>query len=351
MFDYHILVIALGIICIWSSTKNDAWQTKNKNKKYACIALCILFITQAGFRDIVTSGDTFNYYNSYLDTEKTSWSELISSLLNPSSDYQGRDPGYKIFVKCTQSIWPNFLFFLNLVAAIASIPICRILYRFTTSVAGIFMGAVLYESLFAPFFNTGIRQALAMGFCFYALLLYYDRKSIYKWLPILLCAISFHASAIVFIPMFIVMRLKNQNRLLKLAIIVSPLVMLYASQIVAYLGEGTIYEMYAIDSTDNLGTPVFTLLVFLSVLTIKYKAVWIQTVYPHSQIMFSSMILALLLTPASWVDSNFIRTTFYYLAFLMPMLSVIVDAYSVQSRQYKTIFYAFLTLIFVYLTA
>lgn len=351
MFDYHILVIVFSIICIWCSTKNNIWQTNDTHKKYACIALCILFIVQAGFRDIVTSGDTFNYYNSYLDTERRSWSELFSSLFNPSDDYQGRDPGYKIFVKITQAVWPNFLFFLNLVAAIVSIPLCRMLYRFTTSVAGIFMGAVLYEALCAPFFNTGIRQTLAMGFCFYAFLLYYDKKSVYKWISSLLVAISFHASAIVFVPMFIVMRLKNQNRLMKIAILVSPLIMLYANQIVAYLGEGTIYEQYAIGSTDNMGTPVFTLLVFLSVITIKIKSEQIQKIYPHSNMMFTAMVLALVLTPSSWVDSNFVRTTFYYLVFLMPMLSVIIDTYSRNIKSQKTLYYTLLSLAFIYLTA
>ena len=139
--------------------------------------------------------------------------------------------------------------------------------------------------------------------------------------------------------MYFLPKVKNQSLLMKCAIIVTPLIFVFARPIIALLGSGTIFESYAVNSTDNLGTPVFSAMVVLVVLLLKLFDNRIKQFYKYYQVAFSAMLMSLVLTPASWIDSNFIRLTFYYLIFLMPVLSVFIDALCWKNLKNRSLVY------------
>lgn len=296
------------------------------NRRIICVIACVCFILQAGLRDYMhASNDTYNYLRAYWALMPESFSEILhsNSFTFNIDDYSSRDPGYSIFVKLTQIIYPDFRFFLIIVAIIISTPIIWIIYKFTDSLQGIIIACILYEALFAGFFETGIRQTIAMGLIYFSLPFVEKRK----WLPhycIIALAYFIHSSALIFIPFYPLTAMKP-NRNLSIAIILTPVFMAFASAIVTRLGTGTMFESYATTTVDNQGTPVFSALLF----TVCIGA-WIYRKHfseknIKDRMLLTGLICSLSIMPTSWVNSNFIRLVFYFLVFLMPMIPRIVQ--------------------------
>lgn len=345
MFNQFYLVIILGFLAVWFSSKSEKCQLSMRNRKIACIWLCILFVIQAGFRDFEHQfSDTINYANSYYALTNIQFSDIFDNFKLYSDQYTGRDPGYKIFVKITQYIYPDFRFFLVLVATIISIPICRIFYKYCTSLPGILIAACLYEALFAGFFETGIRQTISMGFTYMALEAFQWRK---YWLTLVLTFVAFtiHSTALIFVPVYFLVRLNNTKKLLITALLLAPLFMINAKQILFLIGEGTIMSGYtSLMTQDNTGTPIFSTLVVLSVLiTYKYSNT-IKEIYKYFDLMFVVMACAIMFVPTTWVNSNFLRIELYFLVFLMPLLSVFIDVFSHKQLTLTTKYYFVITI-------
>ena len=297
-----------------------------KSRKIVCILVCICFILQAGTRDYINStNDTYNYYQSYKNLLPFNIQEIIhQTTFTFFDDYQNRDPAYTIFVKLTQEIYPDFRFLLLIVASIISIPITWIIYRFTNSLPGIVISVMLYEALFAGFFETGIRQTIAMGLIYFSLPYVMERKWI-KHYVILTMASLFHSSAIIFIPFYFLVTFKYTKKFLIWVIVLTPIFMTIAPALILFLGEGTMFENYANTKVDNLGTPVFSALLFIvSIGTWIYRKHFDENKI-DDRILIAALICSLILMPSTWVNSNFIRLVFYYLVFLMPLIPHLIS--------------------------
>lgn len=319
-----------------------------RSRKIVCILVCICFILQAGLRDYIHStNDTYNYYYSYKYLLQFDFQEIIhQTTLTFFDDYQNRDPAYDIFVKLTQDIYPDFRFFLLVVASLISIPITWIIYRFTNSLQGIVIGVMLYEALFAGFFETGIRQTIAMGLIYCSLPYVMERKLI-KHYAILALASLFHSSAIIFIPFYFLVTFKYTKKFLIWAIVLTPAFMAIAPALISFLGEGTMFENYANTKVDNLGTPVFSALLFIvSIGTWIYRKHFDENKV-DDRILISALICSLILMPSTWVNSNFIRLVFYYLVFLMPLIPHLISDSMMdkQTRNLATIATGFVLII------
>lgn len=242
-------------------------------------------------------------------------------------DYSQRDPGYDIFVKLTQMILPNFVFFLIIVAVIISVPMTWILYRFTHSLPAIVIGVLIYEALFSNFFETGIRQTLAMGII-YSSLPFVIRK---KWIPhylMLLVAYFFHSSALIFAPFYILCQLKINRKFLLIAILLTPIIMVYSKDMIILVSDGTMFEQYALTTEHNAGTPVFSAMLLIVAIGVWMYSKRLDERIMTNRMMIVAMICSLVLMPSSWVNSNFIRLVFYYLVFLMPLVPKIIECIS-----------------------
>lgn len=303
-------------------------KDKQKNRKAICVMLCIFFILQAGLRDYEhATNDTYNYLRSYCELLPESLSHVLHriSFKFNMTDYATRDPGFVLFMKLTQVICPDFRFFLIVVASIISIPLTWIIYRFTNSLMGIMVASLLYEALFAGFFETGIKQTIAMGLILSSLPFVMRRK----WIPhyaMIAVAYFMHSSALIFLPFYPLTVMKASRKYLTWAILLTPIFMMSASAIVVHLSAGTMVESYANTKIDNQGTPVFSVLLFLIAI-----GTWIcrRHFSEHNvldRMLLTGIVCALILMPTTWVNSNFIRLVFYYLVFLMPLTPRLIEA-------------------------
>lgn len=307
-----------------------------RNRRGICIIMCILFILQAGLRDYLhASNDTYNYLRSYRALLPFSLSEVIESLNFKMDSYEDRDPGYSIFVKITQCIIPDFRFFLLIVATIISIPLSRIIYKYTDSIQSVVVAALLYESLFAGFFETGIRQTIAMGIVYFSLPFIEKRQALPHYLMLAL-AYTIHSSSLIFAPFYYLLKIKKPQNYLLWSILLMPVIMGTAPFIIKYLGEGSMFEGYAFTTVDNTGTPIFSALLLLV-----GSGVWLfrkkfDTDNIRDRILIAGIICALVLMPSTWVNSNFIRLVFFYLVFIMPIVPDIVRRFN-QPQNIKSL--------------
>lgn len=326
-----ITAIAGLIICLFV---NDT----QANRKKVCILVCICFILQAGMRDYMHStNDTYNYLRSYWALLNDTLPDVFRYFDEWNKTYKSRDPGYSLFVKITQIIYPDFRFFLLLVATIISVPLVKIIYNYTNSLRGIVLAVMIYESLFANFFETGIRQTIAMGIIY--LSLPYVIKRNWKMHYILLfLAYTMHSSALIFSPFYFLVKLRQTKRLLIWALLLTPLFMSVAPQLIVFLGDGTMFENYVNTTVDNLGTPVFSALLF-AVATATYflRKHFIESDI-KSRVLLVAVLCALVLMPSTWVNSNFIRLVFYYLVFLMPLIPKLIDCAAGENPSNKNIY-------------
>lgn len=331
ILNYTILIVFLWIIFFFVG-KNTLTV-----RKIVTIILCLIFIIQSGFRDYLhMMNDTLNYLDSFEAVKKESLRDIISSFTLTYDNYATRDPGYTLFTKLFQLVSESFRVYLITIACIIAIPLCRILYKYITTVNGLFMAAIIYQALFAGFFNTGIRQTIALGICLFSLI-YYERQKPVPHYILVLIAYTIHSSALLFAPIYLIRKI-NPKVMIYTAIGITPIIMLFAKKIIALLGAGTIFEMYAINSTNNLGTPVFTAMIALVTIAvaINYKSL---TLYiKDSAFLIQAIAIALMLTPSSWVDSNFLRLTYYYLIFLLPLYPMLVETI-ISNKSLKYFFY------------
>ena len=344
-------VIIFGLLAFLLSHQPMEFQRSLYRRNVLCWLMFLFIVIQNGFRDYLHStNDTYNYYHAYKYMLDETLLEQFQSISLIASSYASRDPGFDIFQKITQIIWPDFRFLLVVVSVMIAYPLTRLLFRYTQTVSGIFIGMALYEALFAGFFDTGMRQTIAMGLCYFAFLNFQERKHYLYWIVPLFIAYTIHTTTVIFIPMFVLWRIENQNRLLMIALCLAPLCMLIAQPLIAFLGSGTIFESYVVNSKDNLGTPVFTALVFLSAFASKIFAKRLTETYPYYTTLLPAIVMALMLTPSTWVNSNFIRLVFYYLVFLLPLLSVLVETAFSNSDSLRRISYGGIAFVLIALT-
>lgn len=320
-------ILILGIVgllvCIFCP------DTKN-TRLWVCVAGCIFFIFHAGFRDFYHNiNDTLNYLNSYNKLLDQSLEQVLSDNTFDFNldDYSKRDPGYYVFVKLTQLIFPDFVFFLFIVAVIISIPMTWIIYKFTDSVPAAILGILIYQALFSNFFETGIRQTIAMGIIYSSLPFVMRRQ----WLPhylLLILAYFFHSSALIFIPFYLLCQLNIDRKYLLLAILVTPVIMAFSKDMIGLVSEGTMFEQYGITEEDNDGTPVFSVVLFMVAVGTWIFSKRIDSKNIKNRMMLVGLICSLALMPSSWINSNFIRLVFYYLVFLMPLIPKIIECIS-----------------------
>lgn len=330
--DYTLIILVLWLFFALSNKNGQ------QDKKWVAVLLCLIFIIEAGFRDYIhTTNDTWNYWHWYEQLQNISLSNVLSSFSLTYEDYDDRDPGFKIFVKLFQLTGGDFRMFLIFIASIISIPLCRLLYKYVPTVNGLFMSAMIYQALFAGFFNTGMRQTVALGICLWSLI-YYERQKPLQHYLLVFIAFTIHTTAILFAPLYLLRKIDAKKVILG-ALLVTPLTMLNAKGIIAFLGRGTIFESYAVNSTDNLGTPVFTAMIALITIAVAMNYDRIISYFKDSVFLIQAMAIALMLTPASWVDSNFLRITYYYLIFMLPLFPMMIEAVTANKPFYRKLAY------------
>lgn len=203
---YLILIFILGFLSILLYQKQDQQSVSYKKICFIGIAVFFLFF---GFRGFIFT-DWVSYYYEF---ERCSWSDLTYS----QNSVIIREPGYLLLMNLCKTLYNNYHFFICVNTAINTILLTIFFKKYTDNILFafviylVFWGFVISANL--------VRNATAI-FIFLNSISYLHGRNLLRYIACCLLAMSFHFSAIVYLPIYFFFN-KRMNKWVYLAIFIS----------------------------------------------------------------------------------------------------------------------------------
>ena len=235
------MLIILGFIGGAFILSQALAHTTKKDKWYLFfIWFALVFIT--GFRTLSFYTDTSIYEGYYNTSASRTFLKTFSLLLNWG---ENKDPFYHFTTGVLGRIGLSFRGWLIIISIIYYTGFICVVNRFSQIPFITVLGLTCLSYVF--FTCTGIRQTIAMGFCFFAFIKAYDKKPIQFAIFIALASL-YHSSAIIFILAYFFMRRKFG--LLQIVVVVGSVTVAFLfpsaiNQIVEMLAWNDDIEKYA----------------------------------------------------------------------------------------------------------
>jgi len=291
-----------------------------ENRKRVCCFACICLIMQSGFREyLIPINDTLSYYKNYSFIHGLTFKQIISLKIFEPGIFDNRAPAYNLFAKICTSTGLSFRIFLILTSSIISSCFCNYIYRNSRSLIATITCIVLYEALFSSFFESAIRQTLAMSMALYSIK-YLEQNRVSTFIAIILVAVFFHVSAIILLSIPILTLYREQRKILLLSLIATPFLLLTAPKIISQILLKSSISIYAIQTNGIIGAPIYSILLYtiglLTYIILRKKLDYSRQI----RILLSSLSCAIILLPTVWVNPTFIRLGFYFVLILIPAI-------------------------------
>ncbi len=313
-FLFYAAVIGVSLML------NTVSKNKEKVNKIICIISFSLLVLIIGLRHPSMGNDlkygmTHGYLGSFDIIGAMSWSSVLKI-----EKFLNYERGFVIFCKLVASIWYDQQFFLFVSAFISLFPIFLFAYKKSEN---IFMSLFIYTGV--PAFliiYSGIRQGIAIGLCFLALLFLKEEKNKVKdivcFIIIVLLASTFHSSATVFIlalPLYY-LNLGKTSRWVSVAI----LFLIYICRLWIFNILSKIFKDDAV--VEDTGA-ITLLLVFVGIYII---CIMFSGTYDKEYNWYMNMFyIACVCQVFSGVYNTAMRIGYYFMIFLVVLLPKLVS--------------------------
>ena len=331
-----IAITFFFILIYWYLIKNSGSQAV---KRYN-VVIPLLFFLVGGLRNAAIYGDTFGYVRGFIDLENMSLQDIAFE-----------HPKDTFFYIASHYLHPvlfhNYTLWLLLIAAIYTYPMFKLVRDYS---ANPMWSWVLYVLLgYFSFGMAGLRQTVAMGFCFYSFL-HLVKGEWGKSLIIIAIAYLFHGTALLFLLIFPFTRIKfsfNKYTILIYAVIM-VVIGLYGTAILGGLTEslGTRDERYISYGEDMRGSTYTYMIQQLFVVLPSLYFLRNRFHEPKVALFAHISVIALLFISLSPVIAEMFRVSMYFSwanMVLFPM--AMVEA----SKRDKRIPAIFISIIVIYL--
>lgn len=313
------------IVCTAISLLDPRSFTSNKKKRTYLIVCGIIMVLMVGLRyKGIGSGDTRFYYDNWEMMAELPLSALPRQLLTVDMEY-----GYQIFVWIFSHIFPCGQWLLILSGIFFSVSICLFIYRNCKNPV---VALTVFNCLgLFNFMVQGLRQAIAICICLWALEQCKNKKFI-KFILLVVLAASFHASAIVFTIIYILANFKLNFKSLAIfsvSVLIGFLLLPSLFDIVNYF----INDDYDMSSAAESGG-VIAILIYITI--ILFGLLFRDTSDKHYPIYIYSLIVAMLAMVLRNSISVIAERISYYFAFgQMVVLSNSIN--SLQDRRTRSL--------------
>ena len=333
-------ILLVGTACILLLLRITVFSSDSqRDRKGLLIVAGILFVTILGCRNgqINYGTDLNSYYRAY---QRALLANNIPDLI-ATNVYQ--ELGYPImcFVFSRVIKWDQFIIFFQ--AAFCCGVTLRYIYKHSRDV---FMSIMVFMSMgLLQFYLTGFRQAFAISICLLALESA-EKKHYLRTIIFTLLAISFHQTAILFIPILLLVRM----RITKYSFLLDTVVFVALYRLGPWLveiGNSMFDKNYAYQAYGNaLGGLINIIIESFVIITmivsiggaeqgrgIKYtwnkeieiydsnKETSAQISYHYFHVLFLGMILYALRYQTTTIE----RVSFYYTGTLMVLLPQVIN--------------------------
>jgi hypothetical protein len=328
------LIISIGTAFLGINKRH---ADNSRHRKRYIVLICAILVLQSGLRNVAVGADTYAYYQQFEDVKIVSWSQILDTSIGYYSYGIGKDPGYIMFQKIAQLLFPNYQLFLFLIAGLFFIALGSFIYKNTTSIRDAIIAFVLYSSLFYSFFSiTGHRQTIATACTLFS----YEFIKKRKLLPFLLLIIigsAIHRSCLVFIPLYFIAFLHFTKFLYALALVSFPFVMVFRYQINELLSGKSGYGHYGI--FEGAGTFTFTAMLLLVAVIGLLRMKAVMRFKNENWPPYNGFALAIILTPLTWVNPIGMRIVQYFSLFLLLLIPAIIKSLEQKSIKIMKLVY------------
>lgn len=255
-----LYVILAGLVFIlhlvYDSTKSE------RNRAWIWYTACFMILFLTAMRSYHTGADTIGYVNTFESMHNRSWAEVFNN--------EHRDPGFIIFVKLLSALFNHPTAFLVITTIMSYAGVFDVIKRNSQRpVLALYFTVTLGNFMFN---FTGMRQAIAMSFCMFAVRFMQEKKPI-RFLALVLVAALFHHSAYVFLPMYIIAHRKVSIPSLIVSIGVTFAAMLSYETLLGAANDLLGYD-YGVEYTGN-GFIFFMIILFVVGLAFLNKERWV----------------------------------------------------------------------------
>lgn len=212
----------------------------NKVRKGIYIIAVIQLILILGCRELGKVGKDWGYYEKYYDWQ-LNWN--FNEILN----YERYELGFKVLTKVFSLIINNTQIYVLMIAIISIVPIAYIIYKYSKSP---FLSLIIYVALdFYAFIFAGLRQGIAIAIIFYSYKYIIENKT-FKYLICIILATLFHSSAIVFLPVYFIRKIKINKAKIVSFVVLAVIIYVLRNQIFALINT-FFYDNYSSTLTDS----------------------------------------------------------------------------------------------------
>ncbi|MDW7669745.1 MAG: EpsG family protein [Bacillota bacterium] len=309
-----------------------AFILKNKRLKNGRKLFVVLASTQwiiiSGLRHLTIGEDTLNYLGIYEITLGIPLSEIftdISQLFLGGA--HGIESGYYIFQRLTQMVFPEYQFFLFVIALIFHTALGVWIFKYSRDPLISFL---IYSTLFYYFFAfTGHRQTVATALVVLIGYKYVRERKLISFCIITLFAFAIHKSAILFLPFYFIANQKLTRNKVVLALMIFPILMFFRDPIATAILK---LSWYNYGLYDGGGTYVFTSMLVLVTIASIWKMKRILLMNTSAVHYINALIIALILTPFTWFNPSAMRVVQYYSLFLVFLVPEIFAAFNSREK-------------------
>lgn len=280
MIPYLAIAATPAIIALFFSniTNSQSIAVRRKyEKRYLLLCGLIIFLFLALRNKSIGSSDTYNYYNMM---QRAIFADEWKQYYNPD----GVEIGFQFFVFILSRFFKSPQMIIVISAIIYVIGILYTIYNNSDDLA---LSVTMYITLgLMQFQMQGMRQSIAMSICLFAYEFAKRRKIIYFSLLVLL-AMQFHQTAIVFITVYFIFWLKYKWNYLCAFVIASGLFFYFSNYIIGFANELFDKNYYtSVDSGGFIATAIyFLIIVFAFVFNMK-----LHTNRFHMAILYITMM-------------------------------------------------------------
>lgn len=291
----YLLIFLLAFIIYWQKNQN------NKPLYYFFMACCILFV---GSRDMIGGFDVYIYGEVF---EAYSIPKLLS--------FPYFEKGYLIYNALLRQIVSDRYYFFFITAIITIAAHFGAIRKLSPL---LFFSLFIYFCKFFLMSFVYVRQFLAMGIIWWALVLLIDKKRV---VPILMmvCAYFFHKSSVLFFPMIFLLNVKfTRNQMILLifgvfAIFLSPI----GNFLLAFLAESSENSKlsYYTDKTSGINFLYVIEGLLLSYVAYIYKNVFYRN--PKTTVIFNGFLIYIIITIVAITNPTYARFSWYFFIFII----------------------------------
>lgn len=323
-----LIALPIWVIILWLFTSPNS---NKKNAKIFIVLCAVSLILILGLRSGSTGTRDTGVYLQAFESAKSS-SNFEAFLDRIGFEYGENalfsEIGFFSYVWVSSLVLPTSQFFLLLTTAIIIGLTAKFIWDNSEEYGLSWIIFICLGSM--TFTMNGMRQALAMSICLIAYTYAKNKKPI-KFLLVVLIAILFHKSALIFLVVYFLANMKHNFKSTSLLIIGTALFFTLADRLV-FMYDDVVGESYEIESFDSGGEITLTIYIIAIVLTLIVNTKESNDEKSPFSLLALSVLGCAIYCSRYFSTQIYERISYYFFYFLMLLFPAVFKKISEKQR-------------------